>query len=87
MQNGTLYVPAESVESYKTASTWSGFKHIAAIGDINGDGNISISDVTGLVDLLLSGGELPSWMDMNGDGNVSIKDITDLIEKLLAGGL
>ena len=87
LQNGTLYVPAESIELYKTASIWRSFKNIAAIGDINGDGNISISDVTGLVDQLLSGGDLPAWMDANGDGHVSIKDITDLIDRLLAGGL
>lgn len=87
LQNGTLYVPAESIELYKTASIWRSFKNIAAIGDINGDGNISISDVTGLIDQLLSGGDLPAWMDANGDGHVSIKDITDLIDRLLAGGL
>ena len=87
LQNGTLYVPVESIELYKTASIWRSFKNIAAIGDINGDGNISISDVTGLVDQLLSGGELPAWMDVNGDGNVSIGDVTALIDMLLAGGL
>lgn len=91
-ERATLFVPNEALEAYQAHDEWGKFTHIvpfigAGPGDINGDGNISISDVTGLVDLLLSGGELPAWMDVNGDGNVSIKDITDLIDKLLAGGL
>ena len=91
-EQATVYVPQESLEAYRADEEWGKFTHIvpfigAGPGDVNGDGNISISDVTGLVDQLLSGGDLPAWMDVNGDGNVSIKDITDLIDMLLAGGL
>ena len=56
-----------------------------APGDVNGDGYITISDVTNLIDILLSGGELPAYADVNGDGDVSIKDVTDLIDMLLSG--
>ena len=85
LQNGTLYVPAGSIDSYKTANIWRGFSRIAAIGDINGDGNIAISDVTNLIDQLLNGGELPAYADVNGDGAVTIKDVTVLIDMLLSG--
>ena len=54
-------------------------------GDVNGDGNITISDVTNLIDILLSGGDIPAGADVNGDGDVSIKDVTDLIDILLSG--
>ena len=86
----TLHVPEESLDAYKTAYYWKYFINIEAIstvvpGDINGDGNISISDVTGLIDLLLSGGEMPPYADANGDGVVTIKDVTDLIDMLLNG--
>ena len=89
-ENATLFVPAESLEAYQSHEEWGKFTHIvpflgAGPGDINGDGNIAISDVTGLIDLLLSGGDMPSYADANGDGVVTIKDVTDLIDMLLAG--
>ena len=54
-------------------------------GDINGDGKVSIADVTALIDILLSGAEAPAWADVNGDGKVSIGDVTALINYLLSG--
>ena len=86
----TLFVPAESLEAYQSHEEWGKFTHIvpflgAGPGDINGDGNIAIGDVTNLIDQLLSGDELPAWADVNGDGAVTIKDVTDLIDMLLNG--
>lgn len=86
----TLYVPQESVAAYKSAFEWKRFTHIQAIpdstpGDINGDGKLTINDVTDLIFLLLSDGELPDYCDVNGDGRVNITDVTTLIEMLLNG--
>lgn len=53
------------------------------LGDIDGDGAVSITDITSLIDLLLSPEETPSYLDVNGDGIISIMDITDLIDLLL----
>ena len=53
-------------------------------GDVNGDGEVSISDITDLIDLLLSGGDSP-LADVNGDGKVSISDVIAIIDKLLEG--
>ena len=91
-ERATLFVPNESIEAYRAHQEWGKFTLIvpfigAGPGDINGDGNISISDVTSLVDILLSGGDLPSYADADGDGRVSIKDVTTLIDRLLSGGL
>ena len=85
-----LFVPAESIEAYRNAEVWGQFTQIipfigAGPGDINGDGNIAVSDVTNLIDQLLGGEELPAYADVNGDGEVTIKDITDLIDMLLNG--
>ena len=84
----TLRVPEASLEAYRSAANWKKFTNIEGIpgagpGDLNGDGEISISDVTALIDLLLCGGELPPYADVDGDGAVSIKDITVLIDMLL----
>ena len=50
---------------------------------MDGDGLINIADVTGLIDQLLSGEELPAYYDVDGDGVVNIQDITHLIDTLL----
>ncbi len=53
---------------------------------MNGDGSVSISDVTALIDYLLSGNPSSisvSAADCNQDGSVSISDVTALIDYLL----
>ena len=55
-------------------------------GDVNGDGNVNISDATALIDLLLGGGTINNpAADCNNDGNVTIIDLTALIDYLLGG--
>ena len=55
-------------------------------GDVNGDSNVTISDVTALIDLLLGGGTINNpAADCNGDTNVTISDVTALIDYLLGG--
>lgn len=52
-------------------------------GDVNGDGGVTISDVTALIDLLLGAGTAPVTADVNGDGVISILDVSSLIDMLL----
>lgn len=56
-------------------------------GDADGDGHISISDVTCLIDYLLSGNTPINLAnaDVNRDGSITIADVTALIDKLLSG--
>ena len=54
-------------------------------GDVNGDGRLSIEDVTCLIDLLLQGN--PSFKqsaDLDGSGSLNIRDVTALIDLLLS---
>ena len=86
----TLFVPQEGLEAYKAHDQWGQFLRIvpfigAGPGDANGDGSISVSDVTCIIDMLLSSDDLPAWADVNGDGTVSIIDVTTLIDMLLTG--
>lgn len=53
-------------------------------GDVNGDENVNISDVTALIDILLTGNEAPVAADCNQDGAVNISDVTALIDFLLS---
>ena len=57
-------------------------------GDVDGDGSVNISDVTALIDYLLSGnasGINVSAADCDQDNNVNISDVTALIDYLLSG--
>ena len=52
------------------------------------DGNINISDVTALIDYLLSGNAAGISLDNADcelDGNINISDVTALIDYLLSG--
>ena len=58
----TLLVPRQFIETYQSANYWYKFAHIdgwgsGGRGDVNEDGKVDISDVTSLIDYLLSG----SW--------------------------
>ena len=58
------------------------------LGDVNGDGYVNISDVTALIDYLLSGnpsGVNLTGADCNNDSNINISDVTALIDYLLSG--
>ena len=52
------------------------------IGDVNGDGMVTIADVNVVVGDILGGKWNPA-SDVNNDGLVTIDDVTVLIDKLL----
>lgn len=59
------------------------------MGDVNMDGNVTIADVTALIDYLLGGDDKAIDIEaanVNGDSNVTIADVTALIDMLLSGG-
>ncbi len=55
------------------------------VGDVNNDGEINISDVTIIIDFILSGNNNLT-ADINLDGEVTISDATTLIDLILRGG-
>ena len=54
-------------------------------GDVDGNEDVNIADVTALVDLLLSGAEKVPAADCNKDGDMNIADVTALVDYLLSG--
>lgn len=52
-------------------------------GDVNGDGNVTIADVTALVNIILGKDEKNGVADVNGDGPVTIADVTALVNIIL----
>ena len=85
-EQATLYVPVGSLEAYHNTVDWSFFQDIRPLGDGDGDGVVGITDVTRLIDYLLSengnGLDLGA-LDVDGDGRVNIADVTKLIDTLL----
>lgn len=51
-------------------------------GDVNGDGEVNISDVSDIIDVILSGNYSP-MSDVNGDGEINITDINAVIDAIL----
>jgi len=88
-----VYVPKGAVDLYRATRIWDSFSTIIGIdvnidmpGDVNNDGVLDITDVTGIITLLLvNSDEYLSIGDVNGDGVFTIADVTDLINQLLIG--
>lgn len=57
-------------------------------GDVDGDAKVGITDVTALIDMILSGEvpqseDLRDAADVDGDGTITIVDVTVLIDRIL----
>ena len=82
-----LYVPRVALDAYREARMWHKFQTILPIeevGDITGDGNININDVSALISILLGTETDRSYFcDVNLDGSVNIGDVSYLINLLL----
>jgi hypothetical protein len=53
------------------------------IGDLNGDGDVSILDIISMINCILHD-ECPNCSDLNGDNLVNIQDIITLINIILS---
>ena len=55
-----------------------------ASGDINGDGEVNVSDVTALINKILGSSTYSDAVcDINGDGEINVSDVTALINMIL----
>ncbi len=96
---GTYIYKVKSLFSDGTESAWSNIQEVTLfdngpaphgyeLGDVDHDGKVAITDVTVLIDWLLSDGGIeccPICADVDGSQSVSISDVTELIDLLLSG--
>ena len=83
---GTLFTTVAGVEvPFDNETCTVSLPSTAIRGDVNGDSSVNISDVTALIDILLSGETPPQSADCNHDSSVNISDVTALIDYLLSG--
>lgn len=87
LKEGTATITVGSVDG--TANTDACLVEVfTEVGDVNSDGYVNISDVTKLIDSLLSDdpeGFNTDKADTNRDGRINISDVTMLIDYLLGG--
>ena len=94
-QNTRLRVPTGCKNAYMAAPIWKLFNSIVesssldevTMGDVDGDGNVGIADVTALVDYILDHSNVivADAADVDQDGNIGIADVTVLIDYILNG--
>ena len=87
-KDGTLHVLPKYLSAYQTASQWCEFTNIKGdlteIGDINLDGEVNVTDVTTLVNMILNGETANLELaDINADGKVNVSDVTALVNIIL----
>jgi len=87
-----MVIPAAMTAQTAKTRQWKGapFKlsTTTAIGDVNGDGDVNVTDVTLLVGHIL-GNENSNFIienaDVNGDGDITVTDVTKLVGTILEG--
>ena len=81
----TVTFAVEGVEAYGVCGatfTEPGPEPQPVPGDVNGDGEVNISDISDIIDAMISGRMHPG-ADVNGDGEINISDINMVIDIIL----
>ena len=52
------------------------------VGDVNGDGEVTVADVNAIIDMILTGNTTAAG-DVNGDGEVTVADVNEVIDIIL----
>ena len=89
--DATLHVPSTSLAAYQQTDWWNLFLNVEGfdnllIGDVDGNGVISIGDLADLIDMILEGQtsvtDNPA-ADCDQDGSIGIADVVTLIDMIL----
>ena len=86
-ENGTLHVPAGSLDDYREAFVWKDFFNIVsekdnAKGDVNGDNKVNGTDIQAVINVITDE-EYVEEADINKDGKVNGTDIQEIINIII----
>lgn len=81
----------KAMEAYRATDYWYKFVNVQGFGssgpgDVDGDGEVSIADITAIIDYIMGQTNNTFYeesADVNCNGTVNIADVVDLIDKLL----
>ena len=92
LAGGTFEYLVKAIYLDGTESPWSNIKHVTLtgvsdvlFGDVNGDNEVNVADVTALINIILNG--IPADLavtDLTGDHEVNVADVTLLISYILS---
>ena len=82
LSRGHAYLKLSSALAGNTNTIYTNLWPQMLIGDVNGDGEVSVADITALANLLLDDTS-NERSDVNGDGETSIADMTSLVGILM----
>ena len=83
LYGNALRFPTSEQAQVNACRAYFELRNMVMPGDVDGDSQITIADVTALIDILLGGIEENASADVNLDGQISISDVTKLIDVLL----
>ncbi len=92
LSQSTLHVPAGSLQAYRNAEGWKDFANIVEdyiLGDANADRNVSVADLSAVVNYILNL-EVPETFnekasDANENGNITVADLSAIVNIILYG--
>ncbi|MBQ1611635.1 MAG: dockerin type I repeat-containing protein, partial [Muribaculaceae bacterium] len=87
---GTFYFKVRATYIDGTQSRWSKSQKVTLfangpeyeLGDVNGDGEVDVRDITALIDVIMNDGVNPR-ADVNEDGEIDVRDISALIDIIM----
>ena len=80
---GSAFLRLTSTQAGNTTKVYID-RWLKATGDINGDGEVNVSDVTALINKILGSSTYSDAVcDINGDGEINVSDVTALINLIL----
>ena len=89
IDEGTYTYKVKAVYTNGSESNWSNIEEVTLfgnqtglVGDVNGDGDINVVDITALIDIIMNDGS-DAAADVNGDGDINVVDITALIDIIM----
>ena len=96
LEGGTFQYKVKAIYTDGAESAWSNVETVTLVdngpaylrGDVDGDGQVGIADVTALIDYILTSDSSEinlAASDVDYDGNIGIADVTAIIDYILTG--
>ena len=90
IDEGTYNYKVKAIYTNGTESNWSNIEEVTLFGnqtwikgDVNGDGEVDVRDITALIDVIMNSVTDNPRADVSEDGEIDVRDITALIDIIM----